>query len=222
MNPYLPGQLAVVVHDRVEGLGKICRVVGGENRVFVRLLPTPAAKGVRQSQRKSLDLPNRVAIPELPGRGRRLFQYELPTQAEKRESVVGVKIGVVMRALCGVVMGEEIRIGGVLEQVNFAGAEEGAWRLRQIVHRGGIDQPVSAITPGQARRWPLGKNQEQNHRDNRPPGSTPAGLKFNLHVAPLGLVKTCVFRLRIFASFCANGAVFALFGLQFSFVSGLF
>ena len=53
-------------------------------------------------------------------------------------------------------------------------------------------------------------------------GSKPAGLKFNLHVASLGLVKTRVFRLRIFASFCANCAVFALFSLQFGFVSGLF
>jgi len=42
------------------------------------------------------------------------------------------------------------------------------------------------------------------------------------HVAPLGLVKILLFRLPIFASFCANGAVFALFSLQFGFVSGPF
>ena len=41
-------------------------------------------------------------------------------------------------------------------------------------------------------------------------------------VAPLGLVKALLFRLRIFASFCVNGAVFALFSLQFGFVSGPF
>jgi hypothetical protein len=33
------------------------------------------------------------------------------------------------------------------------------------------------------------------------------------HVAPLGLVKTRPLRLQIFASFCANGAVFAPFSL---------
>jgi len=53
-----------------------------------------------------------------------------------------------------------------------------------------------------------------------PPGvpyaTTPA------HVAPLVLVKTRLLRLRIFASFCANCAVFALFRLQFGFVLGLF
>jgi hypothetical protein len=42
------------------------------------------------------------------------------------------------------------------------------------------------------------------------------------HVAPLGLVKALPFRLRIFASFCVNGAVSALLILQFGFVSGLF
>jgi hypothetical protein len=42
------------------------------------------------------------------------------------------------------------------------------------------------------------------------------------HVAPLGLVKARLFRLRVFASFCANGAVSALFNLLFGFVSGPF
>ena len=42
------------------------------------------------------------------------------------------------------------------------------------------------------------------------------------HVAPLGPVRTLPFPLRSFASFCANGDVFALFSLQFSFVSGFF
>ena len=42
------------------------------------------------------------------------------------------------------------------------------------------------------------------------------------HVAPLGVVKTLPFRLWTFASFCANGALFALLSLQFGFVSGPF
>jgi len=38
------------------------------------------------------------------------------------------------------------------------------------------------------------------------------------YVAPFELDETPLFRLRIFASFCANCAFFALFSLQVSFV----
>src|SRR5208337_180467 len=58
VNASLAGQLAVVVHDRVEGLGEIGGVMRGENRVAVRFLPTPALKGFGQSQREALNLPN--------------------------------------------------------------------------------------------------------------------------------------------------------------------
>ena len=62
MNPLLPGQLAVVVQERVEGLGEVGGVMRGENRVVVRILPTPALKGIGQSQREALNLPNRVSM----------------------------------------------------------------------------------------------------------------------------------------------------------------
>jgi hypothetical protein len=55
--------------------------------------------------------------------------------------------------------------------------------------------------------------------------ATPPGVPYargSAHVAPLVLVKTIPFRLRIFASFCARRAVFAPFSLQFGFVSGPF
>jgi len=42
------------------------------------------------------------------------------------------------------------------------------------------------------------------------------------HVASLGLAKTPLFRLRIFTSFSANCAGFALFSLQFGFVKVYF
>jgi hypothetical protein len=46
----------------VEGLREIGGVMRGENRVAVRIRPTPALKGIGQSQREALNLPNRVSM----------------------------------------------------------------------------------------------------------------------------------------------------------------
>jgi hypothetical protein len=136
----------------------------GENRVVVRTLPTPALKGISQSQCEALNLPNRVSMRELPGPGRCPFQNELPPQVEKRVGVVGVKVGVVVGALRGVIVRQQIGVGGMLDEVDFARPEEGAERLGQIVHRGRIDQLVPSIAPSQSWHGPLDKQQEQHQR----------------------------------------------------------
>jgi hypothetical protein len=47
----------------------------------------------------------------------------LPPEVEKRERVIGVKVGVMMRALRGIIGRQEIRINGVLYPVLFARQE---------------------------------------------------------------------------------------------------
>ena len=69
VNTLLPGQLAVVVLKGVKGLSEVGGVVGGENRVVVRLLPTPALKRIDQAQREALNLPEGIPVGALPGLG---------------------------------------------------------------------------------------------------------------------------------------------------------
>jgi hypothetical protein len=92
----------------------------------------------------------------------------LPPEVEKRERVIGVKVGVMMRALRGIIGRQEIRINGVLYPVRFARQEIGAKRLGQILHGGSIDQLVPALAPGQSGHGQVGKSQEQHHRDLQP------------------------------------------------------
>jgi hypothetical protein len=95
----------------------------------------------------------------------------LPPEVEKRERVIGVKVGVMMRALRGIIGRQEIRVTGVLYQVFFARQEIGAKRLGQIPNGGSIDQLVPALAPGQSGHGQVGKSQEQHHRDLQPPAT---------------------------------------------------
>ncbi len=79
-----------------------------------------------------------------------MLGYEQLLESEKGIGLVSVDIRIMVEALLGIFAGQQICIHCMLDQECFAGTKIGPQRLGQAFHRGGIDQAVSLLAPGEA------------------------------------------------------------------------
>ena len=77
MNAGLSCRLAIIVLRRVQRLSKVAGIVGGENSGAVRSFPLVAAQCIGHLERERFDLPDRVAVLPLDGRGSAPLAEEL-------------------------------------------------------------------------------------------------------------------------------------------------
>jgi len=159
----LAGQLPVKIHDGVQGLGQVGGVVRVENGGAVGFVPAPAAQRLGEAQRETLDLPGGVSVSKLCGARLATLLDKEPLEGQKSVGFVGVRLGVVVRALVGILTPQQISVDGMLDQIGLAGAKVGTKRLGQVLNGGSVDEAVAQLAPSARRRGEAEGQRRDQH-----------------------------------------------------------
>ena len=117
VNACLACQLAVVVENRMQRLREIASIVRQENSVMIDFAPAAPPESICKLSGIAINLPDRIAMPELGTCGSRALFHELLLETDERVTVVSLNLGIMMRLFFRIFARQKIRIGGMRHQI---------------------------------------------------------------------------------------------------------